>query len=418
MRLRKSSYADVAVIGGGTAGVFAAISSALAGARTVLVEKNGALGGTMTLGGVCYPGLFFAWGKQIIGGKCWEMIRRVEAYGGTVIPTMEYAPEKHWTQQVKMNPFTVCCVLDEMCAEAGVELRLHTMLSDAEEQENGVELLLTGKEGLEQLCVKQVIDATGDADLVRMLGYPCEKSASLQPATLYLRGKAITPTPDLDALTQKAKEATEAGLLPPWIAPHSYAKLVRGLNITAHVACPADADTSEGKTRLEQAARRDCFAAVRFIRSVKGCESFEVADFAVECGVRETNRIVGEACVSAEDYISGRRFEDAICNAFYPIDRHQPPYEIKQVFFEEGKYATVPYGALIPKNSRRLLAAGRILSADTDANSALRVQAVCMASGQAAGCAAALCAKQELSPRQLPLPLLRQELSRQGAILP
>ena len=156
---RKSAEADVVVIGGGTAGVFAAISSARAGASTVLVEKNGVLGGTMTLGGVCYPGLFFAWGKQIIDGPCWEMIRRVEAYGGTVIPPVEYAPEHHWTQQVKMNPFTVCCVLDEMCAEEGVELRLHTMLSHAAEDEQGVCLWVTGKEGLHRIRAKKVIDA-------------------------------------------------------------------------------------------------------------------------------------------------------------------------------------------------------------------------------------------------------------------
>ena len=168
---------------------------------------------------------------------------------------------------------------------------------------------------------------------------------------------------------------------------------------------------------MEQAARKDAFRVAQFLRSFPGCEEFRIEEFSLECGVRETNRILGEVTVTAEDYISGRVFPDAVCNAFYPIDLHQPPYGIKQVFFEEGKHATVPYGALIPKGARHLLAAGRILSSDTDANSALRVQAVCMATGQAAGCAAALCAKAGIGVKELSLDALRGELLRQGAIL-
>lgn len=90
---------DVAVIGGGTAGVFAAISAARTGAQTLLVEKNSMLGGTVTVAKVDFPGLFFAWGKQIIDGPCREAIKRAEALGGAKIPEVSYKPKKHWQCQ-------------------------------------------------------------------------------------------------------------------------------------------------------------------------------------------------------------------------------------------------------------------------------------------------------------------------------
>lgn len=409
---------DVAVVGGGTSGAFAAASAADAGAKTVLIEKNGVLGGTMTVCGVNYPGLFFAWGKQIVGGKCWELIKRVDELGGAAIPQMEYAPEKHFTQQIRMNAFILACALDEMEEKYGVSVRFHSMLFNAREDENGVELLIAQKGGPVRIRAKTAVDCTGDADLARMLGYGTQISPSLQPATLFVKGRRLDPLPDLDGLTKAAAEATARGELPAWIAPHSYSKLVRGLNMTYHVECTSDAAGSAGKSELERRARRDALAAVEFIKKYPGCESFEIESFSTECGVRETVRIDAETNVTAEDYITGRVFDDAICCAFYPIDLHRPPYDIKQVFFAEGVHATVPYGALIPKGSRRIWAAGRCVGSDTDANSALRVQAPCMAEGQAAGCAAALCAASGIPAKDLDINLLKNELRRQGAVLP
>ncbi|MBE6591605.1 MAG: FAD-dependent oxidoreductase [Ruminococcaceae bacterium] len=414
---KRTIECDVCVVGGGTAGLMAALSASDSGAKTVLVEKNGILGGTMTACGVNYPGLFFAWGKQIIGGKCFDMIKRVEALGGCRIPEVEYAPEKHFTQQVRMNSFILGCVMDELCREYGVEVLFHSMLYDARENDVGVELDVACKEGPLTVSAKKAIDCTADADLAGILAYPRVKSASLQPATLFVKGRALDPLPDIDRLCLEAQRATDEGKLPPWIANRSYSKLVRGLSMTYHVECSEDADTSEGKTRLEMRARRDALAAVSFIKAFPGCEGFEIEQFSFECGVRETNRIVGEYTVSAEDYISGRSYPDAICNAFYPIDLHVPPYGIKQVFFKEGVYARIPYSALVPKGSRHLICAGRMISSDTDANSALRVQAPCMAMGQAAGVAAALCAASGRKMTDPDLDKVKQELKRQGAVL-
>ncbi|MGN1062588.1 MAG: FAD-dependent oxidoreductase, partial [Candidatus Scatosoma sp.] len=105
MRINKRIATDVAVIGGGTAGVFAALGAKNAGADVILIEKNNILGGTMTQGRVCFPGLFHAWGKQIIGGYGFEAVKRALRYEGREMPVFPYKSERHWHQQIALNEF-------------------------------------------------------------------------------------------------------------------------------------------------------------------------------------------------------------------------------------------------------------------------------------------------------------------------
>ena len=136
-----------------------------------------------------------------------------------------------------------------------------------------------------------------------------------------------------------------------------------------------------------------------------------------EAAFRESYRILGEGVVTHEDYVTGRVFEDAVCYAFYPIDLHTRR-GVDPKPLREGIVPTVPLRALVPKDSRNLMAAGRSVSSDRLANSALRVQATCMAMGQAAGAAAALAASRRTTPLQVPFDELRQVLEQNGAIVP
>ncbi len=406
------SAADVAVIGGGTAGVFAAVSAARTGADTVLIEQHSRLGGTMTAGGVNYPGLFFAWGRQIIAGPCWEAVERTAALGGAVIPPISYRPERHWHEQILLDRFTFTWVLQDLCREAGVRVYTDTMLSAAEETPEGAALLLTDRDGLRRLHAKVLVDATGDAALARMLGYPLVKSPVQQPATLQntitgYDASAITREAVADALAAHPDCAVSPDKLMAWFAEH---------RINNHTVCE-NADTAAGKAALERRALDDLMGWVRLMRTVPGAEHLRVDYLAQETGVRETNRIVGEDTVTRERYLSGAAGEDGVCYAFYPVDLHVAD-GIRQTFLADGIVPRVPYGALIPKASRRLLCAGRCVSADTDANSALRVEAPCMAMGQAAGCAAALAAQQNLPVRQVPYADLCRALTAIGAIVP
>ncbi len=413
LEINRGRQYEVAVIGGGTAGVFAAIAAARSGARTVLVEKNSRLGGTVTGAGVNYPGLFFAWGRQIIGGPCWEAIERTAALGGAVLPQITYKPKRHYLEQIHLNKAVYIKVLNDLCREAGVTVLTDTMLSHAVERAEGVQLLVTDKAGLMAIDCGVAVDCTGDADLARLLGYPCQKSEPQQPATPDNRIAGY----DMDKLDKEALR--KAWAAHPFSHKVTFDRLMYYLNIhklDCHVDS-IDADLPEGRAALEVRAVDELFEYLRFLRGIAGLEGLYLESLADETGVRETNRILGEATVTAEDYVAGRRYPDAVCYAFYPIDLHVEK-GIEQVFLKEEVVPTVPYGALIPQNARRLLCAGRMVSSDTYANSALRVQAPCMAMGQAAGVAAALAVKQDCFVKDVALPALRRGLEGIGAILP
>jgi hypothetical protein len=136
-----------------------------------------------------------------------------------------------------------------------------------------------------------------------------------------------------------------------------------------------------------------------------------------ETGFRESFRIVGETMITVNDYTSGRLFEDAISNAFYPVDLHTKS-GVKPKPLKPGTVPTIPLRALIPKGSRNIIVAGRCLSSDRLANSGLRVQASCMGMGQAAGVAATLAAKSGTTPLEVPLAEIRQTLRDHGQIVP
>ncbi len=409
---------DVVVVGGGTAGCFAAIAAAKAGAKTILVEKNGILGGTITSAAVNFPGLFFAWGKQIIAGPCWESILRAQSIGAAVIPEISRRPQAHWHEQILLNIFSYTQILDELCLESGVELRLHTMAAAVEEKDEHILLTTAQKEGLVQIEAAVLIDATGDANVIRMAGYDCEKSDTLQPATLINNiGGYQVETIDREKIEKAVLEAYTNERLNPqdFQGKNLYDLLLEG-RISMHIEC-VDAETSAGRTRLEVEARATLMRIVSFLREIPGLENLHVISAASECGVRETCRIIGEKTVTSEDYLAGKVYDDAVCYAFYPIDLHQP-LGIKQIFLEEGVVPTIPYGALVPRGAKRLLAAGRCIASDSDANSAIRVQAPCMAVGQAAGTAAAIAARENASVGSVPYHELKAALQNIGAIIP
>lgn len=411
--IQVKSTADVTVIGGGTAGVFAAISAARCGAKTILIEKNSILGGTMTSAHVNFPGLFFAWGKQIIDGPCWESIKRTIALGGAVMPKISFKPEHHWHEQILINKFIYTTVLFQMCEESGVQVICNSMISAVETNKDSLTLIITGKKGMFAVNTKTAIDATGDANLCEIAGFELMKSAIQQPATLqnHISGYDFDAV-SLDEIHSKFSTAN----LPSYITHKHLINYLRSHIINIHTPC-ADADSSEGKTILDREALNLMMKVYSFYRSINGLENLEIDFVAEETGVRETNRVLGESIVTAEDYINGVFYSDSICYAFYPIDLHVMN-GIEQVFHKENIVSKVPYSALIPKNSSRILCAGRCISSDTNANSALRVEAICMAEGQAAGCAAALAAKENISVKDVDYSKLCNSLHSIGAIVP
>jgi hypothetical protein len=409
---------DVVVVGGGPAGTVAAIQAARAGADTALVEKNGMLGGTTTVGGVNFPGLFHAWGEQIIDGIGWELIEETVRRDGATLPDFSSEPDRHWEHQIRVDRLVYAAVLDDTCLSSGVDLRLHEMPARVERAADGYTVYLTGKRGLSAVRAATLVDATGDANVAEMVDLPRERGEELQPGTLIYRlgGYDID---DVDEATVEARhrEALEDGRLKetdgsPWRV------LSSGGGNVWHVP-DVDGSSSPGRTEAELQGRERAMEMYRFLRTIPGCEDLTVDFVAPECGIRESYRIQGEKSVDYESYVSGRLWDDAVCYSFYPIDIHQSEdTDIDIRPLSPGTFPTIPYGALLPRGSERLLAAGRCVAGDREANSAYRVQASCMATGQAAGAAAALASKDGGSVQDVDVDRLRDLLAAHGAVVP
>jgi hypothetical protein len=192
---------------------------------------------------------------------------------------------------------------------------------------------------------------------------------------------------------------------------------LRSYGGNANHVCPVDGTTSESRTQAEVAARETLLRIYRFLRAQKGLEGLRIDWIASEVGIRETVTIRGKKTITLEDYLSGRVWEDAVCHSFYPIDLHQVEgFDFRPL--PEGVVPTIPRGAMLPEGSRFLLAPGRHMSGDRLAHSAYRVQATCMASGQAAGAMAALAARTGRDPEELDLAEVRALLQTHGAIVP
>jgi hypothetical protein len=418
---------DVVVIGGGTAGAVAAVQAGRAGAKTLLVEKTGMLGGTTTNGGVNFPGLFHAWGQQVIAGIGWELVTRCVAETGGTLPDFTDYVRPHWQLQIRVNRFVYAALCDEAVVNAGVDILFHTMLAGVKPQaeENGWQVTLCTKSGLTEHSAAVLIDATGDANVATMAGFPIQIPNENQPATLSCLASGYDLADlDIDAINDAFDAEVHAGRLTytdaswntvdpnigRWLSSHgSQANHIHHIN----------ARDSEGKTRLELESRRSLLRLYRFLREQPGLEKLVIDQVSPECGVRETATIQGKRTVTVQDYTSGRVWDDAICYSFYPIDLHKSSDAGLQCEpLIEGVVPTIPRGALLPVGSSNILVAGRCIASDRLANSALRVQATSMATGQAAGAIAALSASTGVDLEELPIAEVHQLLREHDAIIP
>lgn len=265
---------------------------------------------------------------------------------------------------------------------------------------------------------KKVIDCTGDANLVKMLGYPILTSEEIQPATYVnrLEGYNIDEVNEEEVGAAFNKAIADGYLdesLFSWKKPY---KMLSQGKLDMHLPC-SDADTSAGKTQVELDAHEVLMRMIATFRKIKGCENLKVSIFAAECGIRETCRIEGEEIMDSSRYLSGYVYDDAISYVYYPVDVHHMN-GIRHENIEKNKIPTIPYRALIPKRSKNLLIAGRTVSSDRDTNSAVRVQAPCMAMGTAVGVAAAIAARKNIGVAEVDYRELASSLKKLGATLP
>ena len=408
------------IVGGGTAGTIAAIQAARAGAKTVLIEQGGLLGGTTTAGGINFPGLFHAWGRQVIGGIGWELVEKTVDLDGGTMPDFSERPKHHWHHQVRINGSLYALLAEEACLKAGVTLSYYQFPQTVETTSEGWRVNVVGKGAQHSINCKQLIDSTGGGDVVGMLGFDRLREETIQPGTLVFKLSGYDPDLlDEDEVQRRYLAALSDQTLKPGDFNNidgAFIHFLRTGGENSQHVIGADSSTADTKTCANIEGRRSLLRLLRFVKSLSGCQNARIEMMMQETAVRETFRIVGESYITADDYVSGRLFDDAVCYSFYPIDLHNKK-GITLKPLAEGIVPTIPRSAMIPKGSTNIMVAGRSVSSDRLANSALRVQASCMAMGQAAGVIAALAAEQNCSPMEVALDSVRATLAKHNAIV-
>jgi hypothetical protein len=442
--------ADVLVIGGGSSGIAAATAAARACARTTLVERYGFPGGTSTAGLVGpFMTAYSADGtEQAVAGIFQEMVNQMVALGGAIDPAETKAGSAHagfiTYGHAHVTPFraeALKLAAIEMLSGAGVALRFHTSFVDAMTVGNRVTgAIVLDKGGMRALPAKVVVDASADGDVAARsgaaftVGRPSD--GKMMPATMFFRVGGIDDAAVESWMTEHQRihpgerpfecvvqQARREGR---WSIPREYINLYREprpgeYRINTTRLHDIDGTNPLDLSRAEVEGRRQVAEVLRFLREkCPGCAEAQLLETAAQAGIRETRHVVGEYVLTGDDVLRGARFPDAIGRCAYPIDIHDPagtrgslegPQETGSNFYD------IPYRCLMPVATEQLLIAGRCISATHEGAASARVIPACYATGQAAGTAAALAVRNGVSPRQVSVEELREQLRWAGAIV-
>ncbi len=400
---------DVVVAGGGTAGHIAALQAARAGVKTAVIEAGTMLGGTTTSGGVNMPNHFFSTNGPVVQGIGWELYTRSKEIEGLPIPDYrKRRPVETPGYYSYINVPIYAAVAEEEAIKAGVILHYHEFVADVKAVGNRWEITSLGR-GIRRITrAREIIDCTGDSDVLRILGLGVLHSKVRQPGTYQYKIENIEHEQIWEKEVQALyEEAMRDGVLEK--GDFAYPNMLPFKNYLDHGGHNGthiyDADTSDadGQTRANLEGRARMLRMFKFVTSsIPGCERAVLKTMYPHALARETYRAVGEYIVTKKDFMQATDFEDKVCNAFNYIDLHSRETGC-DVYFHESKdlLPKVPFRALIPKGSSRITVAGRIVSAERVAFAGIRAQCTCMAMGQAMGAAAALAVKQKVPSREI-----------------
>ncbi|MBN1247270.1 MAG: FAD-dependent oxidoreductase [Anaerolineae bacterium] len=407
---------DVLIVGGGPAGVGAALAAARQGARTLLIEQSGAVGGVAT------TGLMSHWtGKTAHIGIYGEILRRAQDGEDPQL----------------INPEKLKTVLLEMLDEAGVQWQLYTFASDVILEGYAIKGIVTeSKSGREAILARIVVDATGDGDIAAKAGVPYTKGregdGKMQPATLMFKVGGVdtdrvvrlvgafedtyeTPQGDIQSLAKQHLPFPAGHLL-------IYRSTLPGV-VTCNMTNSIDVDGTQAMdlTRADYECRRQLEPIVDFLRTyVAGFEKCYVISSAARVGVRETRHFAGEYELTEEDILAARVFDDwVVPRVHFNFDVHNLTGSGLdetgvQKHFSQPEHYTIPYGCFVPQKVDNLYVAGRDISGTHKAHANFRVMPICVLMGQAVGIAAALCVRHGVLPRALDVRQVQSVLEAQG----
>ena len=424
-RLRLLPRCDVLVAGGGIAGSMAAITAARAGAKTVLLENYGFLGGTATVwGGICFCGDTAGQGEVFDG-----LLEELEELGATV-PYQKWDPgavlrfdHADWDPRSAryFDAAAFQFVLQEMVLrEKNLSVLLHTRMVDAVAAgEEVTAVVFHNKDGLQGASPRVAVDCTGDADLAADAGFPCVKGSDSDGAPEVLSlgfslrdtGREVTPV-----LPRWGVEYRDEADMP-------MTSVVLNQNGRAQVKSKVvghDPVSGHGLTEAEMQSRRNVPGIVYYLQT-HGYPTWALNSVAGQIGIRIGRRIVGEYTLTAEDARNGARFDDAVARGTCNLSNlnFMDPTTEKRKYGEYDVEVVppyqIPFRSLVPRGSRNLLVAGRCLSADRLALSSARMMPTCAMMGQAAGLAAAHAAETQVPVSDMDVAALQKELRAKGA---
>ena len=400
---------DVLVAGGGTAGHVAALQAARAGVRTAIVEAGAMLGGTMTAGGVNMPNHFSSKHGPVVRGIAWELFVKSKKVEGLPIPDYrQRRPMETPGHYSYINIPLYAAIAEAEALNSGVILHYHEFIADVKADGDFWEVTSLGR-GIRRVTrAREIIDCTGDCDVVRILGLPVLKDDIRQPGTYQYKIEGIEHEQIWEKEVQALyEEAMDTGVLKkgdfayPNILPFkSY--LDHGGHNGTHIY-EADTSDADGQTRANLEGRQRMLRMFTFLRStIPGCERAVLKYMSTHGLARETCRVRGEYIVSKEDFMQAVDFDDKICNAFNYVDMHSQSKGCELFFHANDRFLPkIPFRSLIPEKSSRITVAGRIVSAERMALAGIRAQCTCMAMGQAMGAAAALAIKKRIASREV-----------------
>jgi hypothetical protein len=434
---------DVLVVGGGPSGVAAAVAASRAGARTLLVERHGFLGGMWTAGLVL----------TLAGYNCWlkPYYRCVDGIGGEWLrhATSKGLAEDNLGWVVNSDPEGMKLVADALLEEAGVDILFHTWVADPIVHEKRIEgAFIENVEGRRAILSKVTIDATGNGDMIYRASDDWEKGETLQPMTLAFDLGNVKPDPKVshteprelpigpkaieltgDTLRGNASRRLDVAIdyaqiendreskdLPLFGGPW-FGGLWKDVVWMNTVRIVGDGSNATDLTRAEIQGRKDAFKLTEYFRgAIPGFSDARIQRMGPQIGVRETRRLVGEYTLSAADVRNEATFDDAIGLGCWSIDIHPNTAKANHSMYVPLPYQ-IPYRCLVPRSAEGLLAAGRCISVDREALASIRVGATCTVTGHAAGIAAALAVRSKTPPRSIDISELQQTLRKQNALI-